>query len=363
MTMKNAQPVFFRNTLINWHRHDNNRQMPWKGEKDPYKIWLSEIILQQTRVEQGLPYYLRFITNYPTVASLAAAEDADVFKLWEGLGYYSRCRNLLAAARQIMDRWSGAFPKEYTNILELKGVGPYTAAAIASFAFEQPCAVVDGNVTRVLARFFNIETPFDSVAGKKEFANLAQQLLDVLAPANYNQAIMDFGATVCKPAQPLCTACPLQSGCEAYKNNRVAVLPIRSKKITRKTRWFYYWLLRQNGKILVRERHTKDIWQNLNEYFLIEDAQAFEWNVEEITKKAKNLLGAIVKVENLSGIFIQQLTHQTIHARFVEMNVEEITHAPEGYSWVQQEDITKLPFPKIINSFLAAETSHETFLF
>eukprot|EP01035_Chromulina_nebulosa_P009331 gene9331-12598_t len=181
--MKNGNSRIFTTRLMNWHVVENNRQMPWKGEKDPYKIWLSEIILQQTRVEQGLAYYLRFIEQYPTVASLAAAPDTDVFKLWEGLGYYSRCRNLLAAARQIVETHNNNFPAEYLSILQLKGVGPYTAAAIGSFAFGLPYAVVDGNVIRVLARFYGIFTAFDTTEGKKEFANLAQSLLDIHQPA------------------------------------------------------------------------------------------------------------------------------------------------------------------------------------
>lgn len=361
--MKNVRSGFFTTTLMNWHRQDNTRQMPWKGETDPYKIWLSEIILQQTRVEQGLAYYLRFVEQYPTVASLAAAPDTDVFKLWEGLGYYSRCRNLLAAARQIMQLHGGVFPAGYDNILLLKGVGPYTAAAIGSFAFALPYAVVDGNVIRVLARFYGISTAFDTTEGKKEFAVLAQQLLDPAQPAAYNQAIMDFGATVCKPALPLCDQCPLQPKCVAYQTNKVAELPVRSKKITKKTRWFCYWLIKAGGKILIRERGAKDIWQNLNEYFLIENAEAFEWGNKEIRKHAKVFLGTDVKVSKMSATFSQQLTHQTIHARFIEMDAEKQVAAPDGYKWVSQNEMAKLPFPKIINAFLTSNLRQETFLF
>ena len=203
--------------LMNWHTYVNDRKMPWVGIKDPYKIWLSEVILQQTRVEQGMAYYEKFIENFPTITSLAAAKDETVFKLWEGLGYYNRCKNLLFTARNVVNKLNGIFPTHYDDIVALKGIGPYTAAAIASFAFNQPYAVVDGNVFRVLSRLFAIDTPIDSTNGKQQFTTLAQQLLDKENAAIYNQAIMDFGATVCKPVNPLCHDCPLLSVCEGYK--------------------------------------------------------------------------------------------------------------------------------------------------
>jgi len=212
----------------------NNRAMPWKGEKDAYKIWLSEIILQQTRVEQGWDYYNRFIERFPQIQLLADAKDEEVFKLWEGLGYYSRCKNLLATARFITQEKRGIFPSAYKDILHLKGVGPYTAAAIASFAFNLPHAVVDGNVSRVLSRFFGIATPIDSTAGKQEFTALAQALLDQQSPGIYNQAIMDFGATICKPQLPLCADCPLQAECTAFQTGKISDLPVKEKKLQKK---------------------------------------------------------------------------------------------------------------------------------
>mgnify|MGYP003339694825 CR=1 FL=1 len=213
--------IIFTKQLIKWNRFKNKREMPWKFEKNPYKIWLSEIILQQTRVEQGMSYYLNFIRAYPTVHDLANAEDEAVMKLWEGLGYYSRCRNLLATARFISHNKKGNFPNSYEELVKLKGVGPYTAAAIASFAFQLPYAVVDGNVIRVLSRFFGIDKQANTNEGKKIFQQLAQEVLDKKNPGIYNQAIMDFGATVCKPAQPLCDECVMQNYCSAYQKDMV----------------------------------------------------------------------------------------------------------------------------------------------
>ena len=233
--MNNKKDAYFTHRLLQWNSTENNRQMPWKGEKDPYKIWLSEIILQQTRVEQGLAYYNRFIEKFPSIDKLATAPETTVFKLWEGLGYYSRCKNLIATAKHISEELKGKFPDAYMDILNLKGVGPYTASAIASFAYNLPHAVVDGNVMRVLARYFAIDTPIDSTEGKNYFTILANKLLDKNQASFYNQAIMDFGATVCKPQLPLCPTCPLQKECVAYKNNAVQGYPVKEGKLVKKT--------------------------------------------------------------------------------------------------------------------------------
>lgn len=336
--------------------------MPWKGETDPYKIWLSEIILQQTRVEQGLPYYLKFIQLYPSVESLANASDEAVFKLWEGLGYYSRCRNLLAGARQIVKDHNGIFPTDYNAILAIKGVGPYTAAAIASFAFALPHAVVDGNVIRVLSRFFGIDTPFYTTEGKQKFIEIAQKLLSEDQPAAYNQAIMDFGATVCKPADPLCNNCPMQQQCIAYKTDQTTLLPVRSKKIIKKKRWLLYLIISTKNHLLIRQRQSKDIWQNLHEFYLIEDEGAFEWNNNQIlsgiTYSKKE-----ISIGKKSPIYMQQLTHQTIYARFIEITVPEIDKTPEGYKWILLKDINKLAFPRIINSYMAKTSAEPLLLF
>jgi A/G-specific adenine glycosylase len=260
---------FFRERLFAWFAQ-NSRPLPWKGERDPYKIWLSEIILQQTRVEQGLPYYQKFVERYPTVRHLADAPEDEVMKLWEGLGYYSRARNLHHTAKLIAAEPGGNFPATYAGIRALKGVGDYTAAAIASFAFNLPHAVLDGNVFRVLARYFGVETPTDTTLAKKEFAALAQELLDPARPGDYNQALMDFGATHCTPQQPKCPACLLRPHCVAFQQNKVAELPLKSKRLVKKDRFFVYLVVRHKGDTFVRKRSRKDIWQNLWEFPLLE---------------------------------------------------------------------------------------------
>lgn len=325
--------------------------MPWKDEKDPYKIWLSEIILQQTRVEQGLAYYNRFINKYPTIKKLAAAPDDDVFKLWEGLGYYSRCKNLLATARYIAFELKGKFPDNYNDMLNLKGVGPYTAAAIASFAYNLPYAVVDGNVNRVLARFFSIGTAIDSTEGKKSFAALANRLLPVRFAASYNQAIMDFGATVCKPQIPLCIECVLQKYCTAYNEGTTATLPVKEKKMVKKHRWFYYIVAENKGRILINRRSEKDIWQNLYEFMLVELPAPV--NPEELNniKQLKELTASGYHVITVSAAYKQQLTHQTIHAIFIKMKGAS-TLTATGMEWVTKTAIAKLAFPRIINEYV-----------
>ena len=341
----------FQTALMAWHRTENNRQMPWKGEKDPYRIWLSEIILQQTRVEQGWAYYLRFIEQFPTVEALAQAPDNEVFKLWEGLGYYSRCRNLLAAARSIVSQWQGQFPRKYPDILGLQGVGPYTAAAIASFAFGLPHAVVDGNVVRILARYFGIREAFDTSAGKKRFMELAQQLLHLPDPGAYNQAIMDFGATVCKPAAPACNQCPLRSACVAVRENAVDQYPVKEKKLVRKTRWFCYLIISAKQGTLVRRRETKDIWQGLHEFVLLEDRDAFEWSNSQLEQWMHQHLGLRATVVSRSAPASQQLTHQTVHARFIQAGTKNAA-PPEGFHWASDAQISNMAFPRIIRHFL-----------
>jgi A/G-specific adenine glycosylase len=343
--------IIFTKLLMNWHHKFNKRSMPWKGEKDPYKIWLSEIILQQTRVEQGMDYYLRFIKNFPTVKKLAAAPDNEVFKLWEGLGYYSRCKNLLAAARYIVSERKGKFPDSYETILELKGVGPYTAAAIASFAYNLPHAVVDGNVNRVLARFFGIKTPIDSTKGKQQFNELAHHLLDTNVSDLYNQAIMDFGATICKPQLPLCPECILRKNCKAYSEDWVNILPIKEKKVANKLRWFYYIIAEYDNKLLVKRREEKDIWQNLHEFILIEsNSQQKPEQVFE-TEEFKTLTGKKYTLLHISDEVKQKLTHQTIQAVFIYLKLNKKC-IPAGMELVKKKDMSKLAFPKLINSYL-----------
>lgn len=327
--------------------------MPWKGEKKPYRIWLSEIILQQTRVEQGMGYYHRFIEQYPTIQDLAKASDQQVFKLWEGLGYYNRCRNLLYTAREIVKQRNGIFPDTYEELLALKGVGPYTAAAIASFAYNLPYAVVDGNVYRVLARYCGIDTPSDSTEGKKMFNDLADQMLDKKEPALYNQAIMDFGATVCKPMAPLCSACPLQNGCAALATGKVNQLPVKEKTLQRRTRFFNYFILEYRQKIWVQQRTAKDIWQNLFEFYLVESEKQIRWDIPLIQNWLKDQLSihdAIIlsKTEPI----VQQLTHQQIKGQFIHIQLKQKPASLKTGDWENAARIQELAFPKLINSYL-----------
>jgi len=338
---------YFTEELLRWHHELNNRQLPWKKETDPYKIWLSEIILQQTRAEQGLPYYHKFIKAYPDVKKLAAAEDEEVFLLWQGLGYYSRCRNLLKAARIISKEYNGIFPDDFDTILSLPGVGNYTASAIASFAFSLPYAVVDGNVYRVLSRYFGIATPIDSTKGKKEFAVLAQELLDKEQPGAFNQAIMDFGASVCKPAQPLCDQCYLADNCNALKYSQVDLLPVKEKRLIVKDRHFHYFLLEHGGELYIQLRTANDIWQHLHEPFLIEWGDDYKlspsWQQLE-----KNISDGPLLIHTGK----QRLTHQLIHSRFYHITLKSkpVFLSKRG-KWVAKKMLKNFAFPKTIISF------------
>ncbi len=324
--------------------------MPWKGEENPYFIWLSEIILQQTRVQQGLPYYNRFIKKYPTVNALAAAKDEDVFKLWEGLGYYSRCRNLLKTARTVTTDYKGKFPADYELLLKLPGIGPYTAAAIASFAFGLPEAVVDGNVYRVLSRYFGMDVPMDSTLGKKMFSEKAYQLLEQKESAAYNQAIMDFGATVCTPKKPLCGECILRKQCFALLNNQIEFLPVKEKKIAKTTRYFYYAMIQYKNEILVRQRTDKDIWQNLFEFFLAESDEpredAASWVAEKFAQQSSTSLRLIA----VSELYKQTLTHRRVEGKFVQFELQKKIKV-SGYDWIKVDELHKFAFPIFIQQY------------
>jgi len=342
----------FSTLLLEWNKEKNDRQMPWKGEKDPYKIWLSEIILQQTRVEQGLKYYERFITAFPNVHKLANATDQSIYKHWEGLGYYTRCKNLIATARNISRNLKGKFPGNYDEIKKLKGIGTYTAAAIASFAFNENRAVVDGNVFRVLARVFGIKQAIDTAEGKKTFSALADQLLDKKNPALYNQAIMDLGAIICKPV-PTCEKCPFRKQCNAFLTNRIFTLPVKSKKVLIKKRWFNYVLLEYKERLAVRQRHEKDIWHNLFEFLLVESTK--EFGEKEIIKeiKKKKWVGANgYEIEYVSPVFKQQLSHQLIEGRFTKVMLHKKPKLPSDVIWIQKKEIKKYAFPMFINQHL-----------
>lgn len=380
----------FANTIISWFR-ENGRALPWRETRDPYAIWLSEIILQQTRIAQGWEYWERFMAQYPTVEDLAAAHEDEVLKLWQGLGYYSRARNLHTAAKQIVAL--GHFPDTLEGIKQLKGVGDYTAAAIGSFAFDIPAAVVDGNVYRVLARYFGIDTPINSTQGKKEFAALAQSLLpsskasdslSSISPASdfqsslslvaaYNQAMMDFGAIQCTPQSPKCLLCPLAEICEAMRTNRVAELPVKQKTMKVKTRHLSYIYIRCKGETAIHRRGEGDIWQGLWEPFNASDiaeacaspssAQAslsstkFSTSLTKLSSFKKEL-AADLHLSNVDALQLlaqdvkHVLTHRILLADFYLLETEARPQLPDDYIWIKEEDIEDYGIPRLIELLL-----------
>ena len=344
-----AVSAAFGPLLLSWNEKDNRREMPWKGEKDPYKIWLSEVILQQTRVEQGLKYYQNFIKTFPDIKALAAAPDEQVYKLWEGLGYYSRCRNLLAAARHIAGDLGGIFPSRYEDILQLKGVGSYTASAIASFAYGLPYAVLDGNVFRVLSRIADLAVPIDTTEGKKVFTKLAGETLIHEKAGAYNQAIMDFGAVVCKPV-PDCPSCFFNRHCLAFREGKQLLLPVKEKKVLVKERWLNYFIPVYNGMTAIRQRTGRDIWQQLFEFPILE------------TKSAQPLSGLEKGFEQLYGLsgyevtdfqsgLRQKLTHQSICFTFTRAEFNTQPTLP-GFTWVKLESLKEYAFPRTLKGYI-----------
>ena len=380
----------FANTIISWFR-ENGRALPWRETRDPYAIWLSEIILQQTRIAQGWEYWERFMAQYPTVEDLAAAHEDEVLKLWQGLGYYSRARNLHTAAKQIVAL--GHFPNTLEGIKQLKGVGDYTAAAIGSFAFDIPAAVVDGNVYRVLARYFGIDTPINSTQGKKEFAALAQSLLpsskafdslSSFSPASdfqsslslvaaYNQAMMDFGAIQCTPQSPKCLLCPLAETCEAMRTNRVAELPVKPKTMKVKTRHLSYIYIRCKGETAIHRRGEGDIWQGLWEPFNASDiaeacaspssAQAslsstkFSTSLTKLSSFKKEL-AADLHLSNVDALQLlaqdvkHVLTHRILLADFYLLETDAHPQLPDDYIWIKEEEIEDYGIPRLIELLL-----------
>ncbi len=336
----------FHRLIGKWYRL-NKRDLPWRSTNNPYFIWLSEIILQQTRVSQGLNYYLKFIQNYPTVFDLADASENDVLNNWQGLGYYSRARNLHATAKIIAIELNGVFPSTYEEIKKLKGVGDYTAAAISSFAFDLPHSVVDGNVYRVLSRVFNIDLPIDSTEGKKYFAQLAQELLPVNAAAIHNQAIMEMGAVQCLPSNPLCDTCPLNDICLSRSLGNYNERPIKSKKIKTRNRFFHFMIFLDEGKIILEKRVDNDIWQHLYQFPLIETDK----DVSSLDIEAKILDLYALKPFDFSENVTHILSHQKIVAKFYYFNK---TPNPIASSFIKikYENIQDFPLPRLIDRFL-----------
>lgn len=338
----------FSNTLIYWYLQ-NSRDLPWRKTNNPYFIWLSEIMLQQTRVAQGLSYYLKFTEAFPTVFDLAKADESTVLKMWQGLGYYSRARNLHFTAKQIANEFNGEFPSTYKEIIKLKGIGDYTASAIASFAFDEPSAVVDGNVYRVLSRYFGIKTPINSSAGIKEFKELAQTLIDKENPANYNQAIMEFGAIQCKPKKPMCLFCPLSESCVALQKNLIEVLPVKGKKIKVRNRYFNFLVIKtDDNKTILQMRKGKGIWQGLYQFPLIESDKNIDKNQLITSEEFINLFPdeTTISLFNDKEI-VHKLSHQHLHTQFWIIETTNLSEAKIKWS-----AIDKYPVPVLIANFL-----------
>jgi A/G-specific adenine glycosylase len=342
---KNPLMPDFHLLIAVWYRQ-NKRDLPWRDTKNAYFIWLSEVILQQTRVNQGLNYYLKFINNYPTVRHLANANEQDVLKDWQGLGYYSRARNLHKAAKQVCEDFDGSFPSSFKELKKLKGVGDYTAAAIASFAFNEAVAVVDGNVYRVLSRVFDIDTPIDSSDGKKLFQELANSLIDQENPGEFNQALMEIGALQCVPQNPSCEICPLQVKCLSYTNQTVQQRPVKLGKTKVRNRYFHYLYFFELEKTILIKRIGKDIWQHLYEFPMIET----ESN-EEISTLIEEKFA--VKPNYVSPERIHILSHQKIHARFYHIPILPAQHQlDESWNIILQEEIQNFPLPRLIDRYL-----------
>jgi A/G-specific adenine glycosylase len=340
----------FSNTLIYWYLQ-KNRDLPWRKTKNPYFIWLSEIMLQQTRVAQGLSYYLKFTTAFPTVFDLAKAEESTVLKMWQGLGYYSRARNLHHTAKQLANEFNGEFPSSYKEIIKLKGIGDYTASAISSICFEEPAAVVDGNVYRVLSRYFGIKTPINSAAGIKEFKALAQTLIDETQPGTFNQAIMDFGALHCKPQNPLCETCVFADSCVALEKKLTKQLPVKDKKIKVRKRYFNFLVLQTDDhKTILSERKGKGIWQGLYQFPLIETEKTIHKEALISSEKFIHLFPTETSISLFNEKeIVHKLSHQHLHTHF--WIVEAKNTAEATIKWTE---IEKYPVPILIANFLAA---------
>lgn len=342
----------FQGKIIKWYGI-NKRDLPWRLTTDPYLIWLSEVILQQTRVDQGLPYYQRFTEKFPKVEDLATASLDAVLKLWEGLGYYSRARNLHTAAKYVGDQLDGKFPTDYKTLLKMKGVGPYTAAAIASFSAGKAVAVVDGNVYRVLSRYFGVDTPIDSPSGKKEFADLAASLIPPSNPGIYNQAIMEFGALQCRPAAPDCASCPLADTCIAFNKDLVSVLPVKSKKVKVTERHFNYLIISNKETILLKKRTESDIWRELFELPLIETKTA----VNEVkliqSPEFRKLTGANYHLKEVSRPITHKLSHQTINARFFTIEIKAGRSVKSNHPFIRVPfgKVREYPVPRLISRY------------
>lgn len=344
----------FSKKLIQWYNR-HHRDLPWRHTTDPYHIWMSEIILQQTRVVQGLPYYLRFVEKYPTVFDLAGAEEQEVLRLWQGLGYYSRARNMHQTARQVVEEFNGRFPETYAGLLKLKGVGEYTAAAIASFAFGQAVPAVDGNVYRVLSRIFGIKTDILSGPAKKEFTEVARELIPKDDPATFNQAMIEFGAIQCQPVAPDCLICPFTTGCYAYANGAQSALPVKIKKTKVRDRHLNYIVLEKEGQLAMSQRGPKDVWQGLYDFYLVETKQPSGESLDQLLHDPQVAYWAgRGRVEAPQKTYVHLLSHQKLHARFWQISLQDAseTELPAQLTFYAPEEVEELPKPILIDTFI-----------
>ncbi len=340
---------YFSDKVVEWYQL-NKRELPWRDTKDPYKIWLSEIILQQTRVIQGLPYYLNFVEKFPSVTELAAASEQEVLRLWQGLGYYTRARNLHKCAKELVSIYNGTFPKTYFELLKLPGIGEYTAAAIASFAYKEPVAVVDGNVFRVLSRVFGIDLEINRPEGKKHFTQVANDLINAKNPDLHNQAMMEFGATYCTPKYPRCEDCIFKSSCFAFQNNLVSALPVKVKSKASQKRFFYYLVVRKGKSLAMKIRDQKGIWHGLYDFPLIEKTRAVK--IEKILSEDVKWSAKKPKPE-ISKSYKHILSHQIIAAKFIILPFGEITAAlRKELKFYSPNQMAELPKPVLISRFL-----------
>ena len=343
-----------QDTLINWYAL-NQRDLPWRHNPTPYQVWLSEVILQQTRVNQGMDYYLRFVDRWPTVADLAQASEEEVLKMWQGLGYYSRARNLRLCAKQVVESYNGQFPADYEQLKLLKGVGDYTAAAIASIAFNKPHAVVDGNVYRVLSRLFDIDTPININEGQKLFSELANKLLNRKHPGLHNQALMEFGALQCTPKNPNCLHCPLQPQCLAFEHFTVAQRPLKLQKTKVATRYFNYLVIRTGDSIYLRKRSDNDIWKSLYDFPCIESETSLGPNEVIASDAFKQIIeGTNFTISKVSPPFIHKLTHRTIVAQFIEIKLEKklLQIETKEVFLAAERELENYPIPRLIDLYL-----------
>ena len=341
--------------LARWF-DSNKRELPWRDNPSPYYVWLSEVILQQTRVSQGLDYFNRFVQRWPTLADLANASEEEVLKQWQGLGYYSRARNLHRCARQLVEAYGGMFPKQLDELKKLQGIGDYTAAAIASIAFDQPCAVVDGNVYRVLARLYDIDTPINSSEGAKVFAELADTLLDRQHPGRHNQALMEFGALHCTPQNPNCLFCPLQAHCLAFERHTMAERPVKLPKAKVRTRYLNYLVIKdKQGCLYLRKRQGNDIWRNLYDFPCVESDRPLSTDEAVESKEFAELVPQqAFQIERVSPPFIHKLTHQTLIATFIEIKISGFLPPSQKNNilLVLENEMGDYPIPKLIDNYL-----------